>query len=124
MTPVHLRELELPKNKPEERAGLFRSRGSGFGQNRECKDIQGDHAHTPINLPFQQKTQTRGLDKHGSSTSDPSNPQRTVPMENAKQDSQSTFTLGRIWGNLPEDMSQRDLFQRPYGKSQILESQQ
>ncbi|MBW0462886.1 hypothetical protein O181_002601 [Austropuccinia psidii MF-1] len=31
MSPVHLRDLEVPMNKPEERTGLFRARRSGFG---------------------------------------------------------------------------------------------
>ncbi|MBW0567819.1 hypothetical protein O181_107534 [Austropuccinia psidii MF-1] len=45
-------------------------------------------------------------------------------MEHRKQEAQHSFTLGRTWGNLPKDISQSDIFQRPYGNHQRLESQQ
>ncbi|MBW0542349.1 hypothetical protein O181_082064 [Austropuccinia psidii MF-1] len=32
-----------------------------------------------------------------------------------------SIPLGRIWSKFPEDMSQRDIFKRPYGNSQRLE---
>ncbi|MBW0590664.1 hypothetical protein O181_130379, partial [Austropuccinia psidii MF-1] len=61
MSPVHLRTLVVPRNQPEERTGLFRTRRSGFGQHGKWQDTQGNHAHTPIQLPIPPKPQTRGL---------------------------------------------------------------
>ncbi|MBW0566642.1 hypothetical protein O181_106357 [Austropuccinia psidii MF-1] len=65
---VEHRDLGIPRNQPEEQRGLFRSRRSGFGKHGEWKNTEGNHAHTPIYLPIQQITQTRGLERHGSST--------------------------------------------------------
>ncbi|MBW0573622.1 hypothetical protein O181_113337 [Austropuccinia psidii MF-1] len=77
-----------------------------------------------MHLLIQQKSQTRGLDRHGTSTSAPPTPQRPVAMEHGKQDIQPGFKFGTIWRKLPEDMSERYIFQRPYGNHQRLESQE
>ncbi|MBW0495217.1 hypothetical protein O181_034932 [Austropuccinia psidii MF-1] len=45
-------------------------------------------------------------------------------MEHRQQEVQPRIPLGRTWRNLPEDMSQRDRLQRPYGNHQRLESHQ
>ncbi|MBW0465332.1 hypothetical protein O181_005047 [Austropuccinia psidii MF-1] len=45
-------------------------------------------------------------------------------MENGQQEVQPGITLGRTWSKFPEDLSQRDLLQRPYGNHQGLESHQ
>ncbi|MBW0497770.1 hypothetical protein O181_037485 [Austropuccinia psidii MF-1] len=45
-------------------------------------------------------------------------------MEHGKQDFQPGIPLGRTWIKLPEDLSQRDKLQRPYGNHQRLESHQ
>ncbi|MBW0462066.1 hypothetical protein O181_001781 [Austropuccinia psidii MF-1] len=45
-------------------------------------------------------------------------------MENVKQDVQPRILLGRTWSKLPENISQRDKLQRPYGNHQRLESHQ
>ncbi|MBW0514082.1 hypothetical protein O181_053797 [Austropuccinia psidii MF-1] len=45
-------------------------------------------------------------------------------MEHERQDIQPAFKLGKSWGKRPEDMSQRDIFKRPYGNYQRLEPQQ
>ncbi|MBW0465287.1 hypothetical protein O181_005002 [Austropuccinia psidii MF-1] len=73
---------------------------------------------------MQQEPQTRELDRHGSSTEALPTPQRSVPMENGKQEVQPGFKLGRAWGKIPEDISQRNIFPRPYLNHQRLESQQ
>ncbi|MBW0573346.1 hypothetical protein O181_113061 [Austropuccinia psidii MF-1] len=44
-------------------------------------------------------------------------------MEHGQQEVQPGITLGRTWSKLPEEMSQRDRPQRPYGNPQRLESQ-
>ncbi|MBW0592185.1 hypothetical protein O181_131900 [Austropuccinia psidii MF-1] len=64
MSPVHLRNLEIPRNQPEEKQGLFRSRRPGtghLGHSCGCQDTEGNHTHSAIYLPIQQKPQTRGL---------------------------------------------------------------
>ncbi|MBW0461622.1 hypothetical protein O181_001337 [Austropuccinia psidii MF-1] len=110
MSPVHLRDLRIPRKTPEARKRLFRSRRSGIIQHGELEETEGNHSHTPIHLPIKQRPQTRGLDKHGSSTSAPPTPQRPVPVEYGTQEVQPAFKLGRNRGNVPEDMSQRDIF--------------
>ncbi|MBW0474938.1 hypothetical protein O181_014653 [Austropuccinia psidii MF-1] len=94
MSPVHLRDLGIPRKKPEERVGMFRYRRSGFGQHGECQDTQGDHSHTPMKLPIKQRPQNRVVDRNGSSISATTTPQRSVPMENGKQEVQPGFKLG------------------------------
>ncbi|MBW0484110.1 hypothetical protein O181_023825 [Austropuccinia psidii MF-1] len=112
------------RNQPEEGERLFRSRRSGFGQNSGWQDTKGDHSHTPIHLPSQQRPQNRGLDRYGLSTSAPLTPQGSVSMEHGKQEVQPGFKLGRTWAKLPEDMSQRDIVKSLYGNKQRLEFQQ
>ncbi|MBW0477162.1 hypothetical protein O181_016877 [Austropuccinia psidii MF-1] len=45
-------------------------------------------------------------------------------MEYAQQKVQPSIPLGGTWGKLPEDMSQRDRLERPYGNHQRMESHQ
>ncbi|MBW0492137.1 hypothetical protein O181_031852 [Austropuccinia psidii MF-1] len=45
-------------------------------------------------------------------------------MEHGQQEVQPSIPLGRTKSQLPEDMSQRDKIQRPYGNHQRLESHQ
>ncbi|MBW0489845.1 hypothetical protein O181_029560 [Austropuccinia psidii MF-1] len=73
MSSLHLRDLGILSNQPEERTGLSRTRRS-----------------------VQQRPQTRGLDRHGSSTSAPPTPQRSVPMEDEKK----RFRLDSYWEEL------------------------
>ncbi|MBW0499290.1 hypothetical protein O181_039005 [Austropuccinia psidii MF-1] len=68
--------------------------------------------------------QTRGLERYGSSSSDTPTPQRFISLEHGKQEVQPGIPLGRTWRKLPEDLSQRDRLQRPYGNHQRLESHQ
>ncbi|MBW0578558.1 hypothetical protein O181_118273 [Austropuccinia psidii MF-1] len=42
-------------------------------------------------------------------------------MEHGQQEVQPGIPLGRTWRELPEDLSQRDRLQRPYGNPQRLE---
>ncbi|MBW0503775.1 hypothetical protein O181_043490 [Austropuccinia psidii MF-1] len=65
MSPVHLRNLEIPRNQPENRKGLDRTRRPGrghLGHSGGWKDTEGNHTHSVIHLPIQQKPQTRGLE--------------------------------------------------------------
>ncbi|MBW0483543.1 hypothetical protein O181_023258 [Austropuccinia psidii MF-1] len=45
-------------------------------------------------------------------------------MEHGQQEVQPGIPLGRTWSKFPEDLSQRDRLQRPYGNHQRLESHQ
>ncbi|MBW0506803.1 hypothetical protein O181_046518 [Austropuccinia psidii MF-1] len=45
-------------------------------------------------------------------------------MEHGQQEVQPSITLGRPWSKFPEDISQRDILQRPYCNHQSMESLQ
>ncbi|MBW0486416.1 hypothetical protein O181_026131 [Austropuccinia psidii MF-1] len=95
MSLVHLRDLGVPRTLPQERTGIFRLRISGLGKHGEWQETKGNHSNTPIHLPIEQTPQTGGMDRHGSSTSAPLTPQKTVPIENGKQDVEPCLKLGR-----------------------------
>ncbi|MBW0502034.1 hypothetical protein O181_041749 [Austropuccinia psidii MF-1] len=78
MSPVHLRNLGIPRNQPEDREGVSRTRRPGRGHL--------GHIDSP---------QTRGLEGYGSSSSAPQSPQRSFPMENEQQEVQPSIPLGR-----------------------------
>ncbi|MBW0544275.1 hypothetical protein O181_083990 [Austropuccinia psidii MF-1] len=127
MSPVYLRNLGIPRKQPEDREGLSRTRRTGgghVGHSGGWQDIVGNNNHSAIHFPIQQKPQTRGLEGYGLSSSAPPNPQRPFAMEHGKQDIQPSIPLGRTWSKLPEDMSQRDRAQTPYGNHNRLESHQ
>ncbi|MBW0527702.1 hypothetical protein O181_067417 [Austropuccinia psidii MF-1] len=127
MSPVHLRKLGIATNRPEDREGLSRTRRPGrghLGHSGGWQDIEGNHTHSDIHIQIQQKTRIRGLEGYGSSSSDPPTPQRPFSMEHRQQEVQPGIPLGRTWRKFPEDFSQRDRLQRPYGNHQRLESYQ
>ncbi|MBW0571422.1 hypothetical protein O181_111137 [Austropuccinia psidii MF-1] len=88
------------------------------------QDTEGNHAHPAIHFPIQQEPQTRGLERHGSSSSAPPIPQRFISMEHGQKEVQPGLPLGRTWRKLREDLSQRDRTHRPYGNHKRLESYQ
>ncbi|MBW0504013.1 hypothetical protein O181_043728 [Austropuccinia psidii MF-1] len=58
----------LPKNQPEGREGLSRTRIPGrgdLGHSDGWQDTEGDHTHPAIHFPIQQEPQTGGLETHG-----------------------------------------------------------
>ncbi|MBW0491412.1 hypothetical protein O181_031127 [Austropuccinia psidii MF-1] len=127
MSPVHLRDRGFQRHQPEDRKGLSRTRRPGrghLGHNDGWQDIEGSHTHSAIHISIPQQPQTRGLEGYGSSSSAPPTPQRPFPMEHGQQEVQPGIPLGRTWSMLPEDVSQRDRLQRPYGNHQRLESHQ
>ncbi|MBW0480250.1 hypothetical protein O181_019965 [Austropuccinia psidii MF-1] len=78
---------------------------------------------TPLTLkPTEPKT--RGLERYGSRSSAPPTPQVFILMEHGQQEVQPGIPLSRTWSKFPEDMSQRDRLQIPYGNPQRLESHQ
>ncbi|MBW0476018.1 hypothetical protein O181_015733 [Austropuccinia psidii MF-1] len=127
MSPVHLRNLGFQRNQSEDSKGLSRTRRPGRGHLEHSggwQDTEGNHTHTAIHFEIQQEPQTRGLERHGSSSSAPPTPQRYISMEHGQQEVQPGIPLGRNWSKFPEDLSQRDRLQRPYGNHQRLESHQ
>ncbi|MBW0503660.1 hypothetical protein O181_043375 [Austropuccinia psidii MF-1] len=127
MLPLNLRNLDIPMNQPEDREGFSRTRRTSRGNPGHSfgwQDIEGNHTHYAIHIPIKQKPQTRRLEEYGSSSSAPPNPQRPFSMDHEQQKVQPSTPLGRSWSKLPEDMSQRDRLQRPYGKHQRLEPHQ
>ncbi|MBW0498088.1 hypothetical protein O181_037803 [Austropuccinia psidii MF-1] len=69
MSPVHLRDLGLQRHKTEDREGLSRTRRPGrghLGHSGGWQEIQGNHNHSAIYIPIQQKPQNRGLGGYGS----------------------------------------------------------
>ncbi|MBW0575143.1 hypothetical protein O181_114858 [Austropuccinia psidii MF-1] len=127
MSPAHLRDLCFQRYQPDDREGFSITRRPGrghFGHSGGWQDIEGNHTHCAIHIPIQQKDQTRGLEGYGSSSSAPPTPQRFISMEHGQQEVQPGISLGRTWSKLPEDLSQRDRLQRPYGNHQRLESYQ
>ncbi|MBW0514019.1 hypothetical protein O181_053734 [Austropuccinia psidii MF-1] len=126
MSPVHLRNLGFQRNRPDDREGLFRTRRPGrvhLVHSGEWQENEGNHTHSTIHFPIQQEPQTRGLDRHGSSSSALPTPQRFILMEHGQQGVQPGIPLGRTWSKLPEDLSQRDRLQRPYDHDQRLKIQ-
>ncbi|MBW0482327.1 hypothetical protein O181_022042 [Austropuccinia psidii MF-1] len=83
----------------------------------EAQDLEQDNLDTV-------EPQTIGLERHGSSSSVPPAPQRFISTEHGQQEVQYSISLGRTWGKLPEDLSQRDRLQKPYGNHQTSESYQ
>ncbi|MBW0504202.1 hypothetical protein O181_043917 [Austropuccinia psidii MF-1] len=127
MSPVHLRNLGFQRNQPEDREGLSRTRrpgGGHLGHSGGWQDTEGNNTHYSIHFPIQKEPQTRGLERHGSTSSAPPTPQRFISMEHGQQEVQPGIPLVRTWSKLPEDLSQRDRLQRPYGNYQRLESHQ
>ncbi|MBW0512164.1 hypothetical protein O181_051879 [Austropuccinia psidii MF-1] len=127
ISPVHLRNLGFQKHKPEDREGLSRTRRperGHLGHSGGWKDTEGSHTHSAIHFPIQKEPQTRGLERHGSSSSAPQTPQRFISMEHGKQDVQPSMPLGRTWNKFPQDLFQKGRLKRPYGNNQRLESHQ
>ncbi|MBW0588953.1 hypothetical protein O181_128668 [Austropuccinia psidii MF-1] len=127
MSPVHLTNLGFQRNQPEDREGLSRTRRPvrGYlGHSGGWQDTEGNHTHPAIHFSVQQEPQTRGPERYGSSSSAPPTPQRFISMEHGQQEVQHGIPLGRTWSKFPEDLSQIDRLQRPYGNHQRLESHQ
>ncbi|MBW0474439.1 hypothetical protein O181_014154 [Austropuccinia psidii MF-1] len=71
MSPVHLSNLGVPRNQPEDREGLSRTRRperEHLGHSGGWQDTEGNHTHPAIHFPIQQEPQTRGLEGYGSSS--------------------------------------------------------
>ncbi|MBW0508464.1 hypothetical protein O181_048179 [Austropuccinia psidii MF-1] len=68
MSPVYLRDLGFQRHQPVDTEGLSRTRRPGRGHLRDSggwQDIKGNHTHSAIPIPIQQKPQIRGLKGYG-----------------------------------------------------------
>ncbi|MBW0564627.1 hypothetical protein O181_104342 [Austropuccinia psidii MF-1] len=89
MSPVHLRDLGFERNQPEDREGFSRTRRrerGHLGHSSGWQNNEGDNINTAIHTPFQWRPQTRGLERHGLSSSAPPTPQGLIPMEHGQQE--------------------------------------
>ncbi|MBW0547359.1 hypothetical protein O181_087074 [Austropuccinia psidii MF-1] len=123
MSHIHLRNLGFQRNQPVDREGLSRTRRPGrghLGHSGGWNDIEGNRKNSAIHFEIQQKPQTRGLERYGSSSSAPPTPQRFISMKHGQQEVQHGIPLGITQSKLPEDLSQRDRLQRPYGNQKRL----
>ncbi|MBW0519485.1 hypothetical protein O181_059200 [Austropuccinia psidii MF-1] len=69
MSGVQLRDLGFQRCQPEDKEGLSRTRipaRGHLGHSVGWQDIEGNHTHSAIHLPIQQKPQNRGLEGYGS----------------------------------------------------------
>ncbi|MBW0577077.1 hypothetical protein O181_116792 [Austropuccinia psidii MF-1] len=85
----------------------------------ESEDLEEDTLDTVVD-----GKKLRGLEGYVSSSSAPPTPKIFISMEHGKQEVQPGIPLGRTWSKFPEDLSQRDRLQRPYGSHQRLEYHQ
>ncbi|MBW0578753.1 hypothetical protein O181_118468 [Austropuccinia psidii MF-1] len=91
MSPAYLRNLGFQRNQPGDREGLFRTRRPGrrhFGHSGGWQTNEGDNINPAIHNSIQQKPQTSGLERHGSSSSAPPTPQRFISVEHGQQEVQ------------------------------------
>ncbi|MBW0511410.1 hypothetical protein O181_051125 [Austropuccinia psidii MF-1] len=64
MSPVHLINLGSQRNQPEDIEGLSRTRrpgGGHLGPSGVWQDIAGNHTHSSISFPIQQKPRPEDL---------------------------------------------------------------
>ncbi|MBW0509744.1 hypothetical protein O181_049459 [Austropuccinia psidii MF-1] len=106
MSPVYLRDLGFQRNQPRTEKDY-----------PEPEDLEEDILDTV-------EPQIRGLEGYESSSSAPPTPQRFISMEHGQQEVQPGISLGRTLSKFPEDLSQRDRLQGPYGNHQRLETYQ
>ncbi|MBW0464667.1 hypothetical protein O181_004382 [Austropuccinia psidii MF-1] len=103
MSPVHLRNLD-PKEPPRGQRMLLQSQKTWkrkLGHSGGWQDTEGNHTHSSIHLLIQQKPQNSGLEGYESSSSPPTTPQISFPMESGKKEVPPSITLGRNWSKTP-----------------------
>ncbi|MBW0527261.1 hypothetical protein O181_066976 [Austropuccinia psidii MF-1] len=93
MSPVHLRDLGFQRNQPEDKEDLSRTRRPEReypGHSSGWKNKEVDNINPAIHTPIQWRPQTRGLERHGSSSSSLPTPQGPIPMEHGQQEAVQT----------------------------------
>ncbi|MBW0486001.1 hypothetical protein O181_025716 [Austropuccinia psidii MF-1] len=89
MSPAYFRDLGFKRNQPEDREGLSRTRRPGRGHLEHSggwQENEGDNINPVIQTSTQQEPPTRGLERHGSSSSAPPTPQKFISMKPGQQE--------------------------------------
>ncbi|MBW0498467.1 hypothetical protein O181_038182 [Austropuccinia psidii MF-1] len=135
-TPISTQRNRKPQNPASIQVKLPKSEENKFVQGtvKETLAYKGTNQSTEKACPGPEDLEedtldtvehkTRVLQRYGSSSSAPPTPQKFISMEHGQQEVQHDIPLGRTWSKFPEDLSQRDRIQRPYGNHQRLESHQ
>ncbi|MBW0514052.1 hypothetical protein O181_053767 [Austropuccinia psidii MF-1] len=113
MSPVHHRNLVIPRNQPEDRQGLFRTRRPGTGylvNSGKWQDTEENHTHSAIHLLIQQKPQTTGLEVYGSSSLAPP----TLKYLFQRSMDNNRFNLASHWEELGSSYQRISLKNIPY----------
>ncbi|MBW0543989.1 hypothetical protein O181_083704 [Austropuccinia psidii MF-1] len=93
MSPVYHRDLAFQRNQPGDREGFSRPRRPAtghLGHSSGWQNNEGDNINPAIHTPIQWRPQTRGEERHGSSSLAPPTPQGSIPMENGRQETVQT----------------------------------
>ncbi|MBW0479046.1 hypothetical protein O181_018761 [Austropuccinia psidii MF-1] len=120
MIPPHFRDFGVPRDYSLQRESAI-SRNRGL-ERREVEVVQihktwkNGPTYTFQNC-FQQQTSSN--DFHRTFYSNPTNLQRTSPVENGRQGIQPRVPLEITFRNYPEDFPQRDILQRTYHRRGI-----
>ncbi|MBW0461755.1 hypothetical protein O181_001470 [Austropuccinia psidii MF-1] len=120
MLPVHLRNLVIPRNKPEDREVLEEDTLDTVVDGKKLREIIPTR---PFTFQFNRNLKPEDW-KDMESCSALSTPQISFPMEHGQQEVQPSIPWGRTWSKVPEDMSQRDTLQRSYGNHPRMEAHQ
>ncbi|MBW0567231.1 hypothetical protein O181_106946 [Austropuccinia psidii MF-1] len=115
MIPPHSKDFGFPRD-----YSLQREKTISWNRGLEKGEVEVVQSHnTWQNEPsytlqdgFQKQTSRVGL--HRIAYSNPSNPQKTSPMENDRQGIQPRVQLQRTFRKYSEDFPQRDILQRTY----------
>ncbi|MBW0561509.1 hypothetical protein O181_101224 [Austropuccinia psidii MF-1] len=120
MIPPHVRDFGVPRDYSLERESTInRNRGLERGEVevvQSHKTWKNDPSYTFQN-GFQQKISRNGL--HRTVYSNPSNLQRTSPMETCRQGIQPRVPLEKTCRKYSEDFPQKDILQRTYHRIEI-----
>ncbi|MBW0474190.1 hypothetical protein O181_013905 [Austropuccinia psidii MF-1] len=111
-------------SQPEDRKRLFKAIISDSEHHGGWQNTKGNNYHTSIHLPIEQEPYTRGLEGCGPISSAPPTHCGLFLLEHGQKRFQLSITLIRASGKPPEEISQRDTLQRPYGDHQRWGSQQ
>ncbi|MBW0573891.1 hypothetical protein O181_113606 [Austropuccinia psidii MF-1] len=120
MIPPHVRDFGVPRDYSLEKESTI-SRNRGL-ERREVevvqihKTCQNEPSYT-FKKGFQQKASRNGL--HRTVFPNPSNLQRTYPMENGIQEIKPRVPPERTCRKYSEDFPQRDILQRTYHRREI-----
>ncbi|MBW0573742.1 hypothetical protein O181_113457 [Austropuccinia psidii MF-1] len=120
MIPPHFKHFVFPRDYSLQRESTI-SRNRGLERRKvefvqSHKTWQNEPSYTFLDV-FQQQNSKNGF--HGKVYSNPSNLQRTSPMENGRQGIEPRVPLERTCRKYSHDFPQRDILQRTYHRREI-----